>query len=514
MSQVATLQIRTACLLLLLVWIVNTPRKAVARQEETSLEVVFEAERGETTEVNGIVTSMLINANFQQGDTYLRADSARQEGPTDYFFTGNVRIVERGDTVYADVVRYNSETKIGRASGNVSMSDGSVILLSTAATYHAKEKRTEFASGVQYADSSTVLTSETGTYLSDESRATFYGRIRLRQKDLYLEADSINYARQTDVLRAGGNVVVERTDNKADSLATDRNDWFGADGQIFGFGDATDRSVLFSDHIYYDGAVDSSWISGNVFLLRLRVDSTATDSLMVKARAMILTRSEEADQVIAIDSVIVSENNFSVIGDSLVYDRLVDGDVERIESRMFGSPIAWLNESQINSDSLQIWGSEGAIDSLRATGGIFVASMEPSIDHIQQLKGRTLSVYFEEDSIRTMTVRLNAETLYYIEPNPGDSVVAVRTSADQIDFTFEDGVVVDIHEFVGIEGTFYPDNLLDQVQDLVGFAWAPERRPSRALLREELLLRNRMRTERQQAPNVVTDRSRTVERDN
>jgi len=386
------------------------------------------------------------------------------------------------------------------------MSDGSVILQSTSATYYADEKRTVFDSRVQYADSSTVLTSDSGTYLSDEAQANFYGGTHLRQKDLYLEADSINYARETDIMLAGGNVFVERTDEEVDSLTTKRSNWFGAGGEILGFSDTSDRSILFSDHIYYDGAVDSSWISGNVFLLRLQADSTATDSLMVKSRAMILTRGEEGDQVIAIDSVIVSENNFSVIGDSLVYDRLIVGDVERIESRMFGSPISWLNDSQINSDSLRIWGSEGAIDSLRATGGVFVASRDTSVEHIQQLKGRTLSAYFEEDSIRTMTVRPNAEALYYIEPSPDDSVVAVRTSADQIDFTFEHGAVVNVNAISGVEGTLYPDNLLDQVQDLADFAWTPERRPSRVLLREELVLRNRMRAERKYTAGSVTKR--------
>jgi len=305
MSRIATLHGRTTCLLLLIVWIVITPRQAAARQEESASEVVFEGESVETTEANGIKTRMLVNANFQQGDTYLRADRARQEGSGDYIFTGNVRIIERGDTVYADVVRYNSETKVGRASGNVSMSDGSVILQSTSATYYADEKRTVFDSRVQYADSSTVLTSDSGTYLSDEAQANFYGGTHLRQKDLYLEADSINYARETDIMLAGGNVFVERTDEEVDSLTTKRSNWFGAGGEILGFSDTSDRSILFSDHIYYDGAVDSSWISGNVFLLRLQADSTATDSLMVKSRAMILTRGEEGDQVIAIDSVIV-----------------------------------------------------------------------------------------------------------------------------------------------------------------------------------------------------------------
>ncbi len=63
--------------MLLVVWICVAQEPAAARQERTSSEVVFESDRLEQSVVNGVITRILIGANFQQGDTYLRADRAR-----------------------------------------------------------------------------------------------------------------------------------------------------------------------------------------------------------------------------------------------------------------------------------------------------------------------------------------------------------------------------------------------------------------------------------------------------
>ena len=461
------------------------PQRASGQEAACTVDGV-QFDYGETTQINGTETLLLINARLCQEGTLLLADRMRQETDSIYFFTGNVRIIEERDTIYADVVRYDEKTKIGLASGNVLMSDGAVRLRSVSTRYYSEEKRSEFDSGVEYTDSLTVLKSDTGTYWSDEAVAEFSGHVELRQLDLYLEADSIHYGRETEIMQATGNVVVERLKEVADSLDIDPEEWLDSSRNIIGFSSSEDRSLLFSDRAFYDGTVDSSRVSGDVFLLRLQADSTATDTLMVEAGTMIITRDLSGDRVIAIDSVSVVESGFSLVGDSLVYVRTNDGITEHMNSRMYGGPKAWVSDSQVTSDSLQIWGSHGAVDSLRATGTVFVASMDSALARIQQVKGRMMVAYFAQDSLRTMVVNPNAEALYYIEPNPGDSVVAVRTSADWIELSFEHGDVTDVRVVKGIEGTLYPEDLVDQVENLSGYIWEPERRPDRNRKQQEL----------------------------
>ena len=499
------------CFVLVCFWAFWMSSDGFARQDQSAEDVIVEWDEAEQTIVDGVEIIHLINARVRQGETFLRADRMIDEGANVRLFSGNVLIIERGDSVFADVVRYESDTKIGYATGTVHMTDGAVSLRSASAVYYTDEKRTEFDTGVQYADSLTLLTARRGVYWSDDARANFSGDVRLRQNDLYVEADSVNYSREADVFFAEGNVVVDRLDGEPAEI--DRASWMSASNEIIGFLDADARSLLFSDSVRHDGKVDSSWVFGRVFLLRTRNGASGRDSLMVMAQSMILSRSTEGDNVIARDSVSVVEKNFSVLGDSLVYDRLGRDQDERFESRMFGKPIAWLADSQITADSLQVWGRASANDSLLASGNVFVASLDTTINKIQQLKGRSLNAYFESDTLKTMKVSPNAEALYYIEPDPGEPTVAIHSTADRIEFTFEEGAIMDVHAVSGVQGTFYPENLIDQVQDLAGYAWEPDRRPKRETMLAELGRRNKYRIDRNRSTNVLVDPSESGNRD-
>ena len=491
------------CFVLACFWAFWMSSDSFAHQDQSAQEVIVQWDEAEQSVVDGVEIIHLINAAIRQGETFLRADRMRDKGSNVRLFTGNVLIIERGDSVFADMVQYDSETKIGRASGAVRMTDGAVSLHSTSAVYYTDEKRIEFHTGVQYADSLTLLTARRGVYWSDDARANFSGNVRLRQKGLYVEADSVSYAREEDVFFAQGNVVIDRLDGEPEDA--DRTSWVNASNEILGFLDTDFRSLLFSDSVRHDGKVDSSWVSGRVLLLRTQDGASGMDSLMVMAQSMILSRGEDGDNVIARDSVSVIESNFSVVGDSLVYDRLGRDQDERFESRMFGEPIAWLADSQITADTLQVWGTASATDSLLASGSVFIASLDTTINKIQQLKGRSLIAYFESDTLKTMTVSPNAEALYYIEPDPGEPTVAIHSTADRIEFTFEEGAIMDVHAVSGVRGTFYPENLIDQAQDLAGYAWDPDRRPKRKTMLEELGRRNRNRIDRNRTTNDLAE---------
>lgn len=520
------ISIRTInCFVVACFWALWMSCDSNAYQDQSAEEVVVQWDEAERSVVDGVEIIHLINARVRQGETFLRADRMIDEGANVRLFTGNVRIIERGDTVYADVVRYDSDLKIAYASGTIHMTDGAVSLRSTSAVYYSDEKRTVFDTGVQYADSLTLLTSHRGVYWSEESQANFSGDVRLRQKDLYVEADSVSYSREEDVFFAEGNVVVDRLDaveedavpeatgledagpEAVGTVEIDPNSWVSASNEILGFVDAEARSLMFSDIVTHDGRVDSSWVFGSVLLLRTRDGESGTDSLMVMAQSMILSRSAGGDKVIAMDSVSVVETNFSVVGDSLVYDRSGRNQDDRFETRMFGDPIAWLADSQITADTLQVWGRASSNDSLLASGNVFVASLDTTINKIQQLKGRSLTAYFERDTLRTMKVSPNAEALYYIEPDPGEPTVAIHSTADRIEFTFEEGTIVDVRAVSGVQGTFYPENLIDQAQDLVGYAWEPDRRPKRKEMLDELSRRNNYRIDRKRSIMVLVDPS-------
>ncbi len=475
---------RRAVLFMGLMWLGAMASVGNAQEADRRREVSIEFDSLAGAVIDGVETFLAVNARLKQGETYLRAASMRDEGPKGYLFEGNVRIIERGDTIYADVVRYDKETKIGRASGNVRLMDGQVQLKSASTLYYTREKRAVFDSGVSMVDSLTVLESDRGVYWSEESRAEFTGNVRLAQADLYVEADSVVYERESERTWAIGNVFVFRLARSSVGAEPFRPD--SLQFPELTEGSNPDRTLLFGHRVFHDGQTDSSHVSGGVMLLQIRSDSTATDSLLIEARTMILTRMAESERLIAIDSVSVVEEKFSVTGDSLVFDSVGSDEDERLSTRMFGNAMAWLENTQISSDSLSTAGHGCGLDSLNAVGNVFVASEDSTLNRIQQVRGRSLVAHFSSDSLRTLSVSPNAEALYFMTGDENQLIGAIRASADRIVFTFDNGEVSDIGVFAGVEGTYYPENLVDQAESLTGFVWTPERKPDRKMMLQML----------------------------
>ncbi len=134
-------------------------------------------------EIDGEPVRMLIgDVRLNQDQTVLLADRATQyTNRNEILFEGNVLIFERGDTLRSDAVLYDRVTKVGRATGNVRLTDGEVRVTAPSATYYTSEKRTTFNDGVSLVDSASVLTSRTGTYWSEQKRARIRGERRARR---------------------------------------------------------------------------------------------------------------------------------------------------------------------------------------------------------------------------------------------------------------------------------------------------------------------------------------------
>ena len=416
---------------------------------------------GRSFQRNGQAVYELTEPVLLQCTTELTARFGIDEGDNRYRFEGDVRVVERGDTVYADNMLYFSDSQIGEATGNVLITDGRIQLTAPEALYFSEEKRTVFNAGVQFQDSSTVLTSNRGTYWSDEAIAEFNDSVVLLQDSLEVRADSLTYWRYSEDSFARGDVYVERRDG--------------------------DILKALGRRLYHAAGRDSTHLSGDVDLLQVLTDDARMDSLFVRSDDLFLAADDSASHLLAVGNVGVVRGGLSVAGDTLTVDRDQDGAAS--STRMTGTPIAWLGGTQISSEVIRLTRRNGILDSLQASRNVFVAQEDTLLGRIQQLKGRMLEGVFENDSLRLMTVAPNAEALYYVEAEEDGEQAAVFSTADRIVFVFEGGEVADVRSYDGIDGALYPSNIIDQAQDLDGFSWRPEDRPLLEAYRSRWLAR-------------------------
>ncbi|MFO8100440.1 MAG: OstA-like protein [Salinibacter sp.] len=249
----------------------------------------------------------------QQDTTRLRSDYARRFLDRDRFlFTDNVVIYERGDTLRADTVRYNKKTKVGRARGNVEITDGEVVVRAPRATYYTESKRSVFPDSITLVDSTRTLRAQEGTYWSENKRAEFGGAVRLTDPDTYLESDSLTYFRETERSIARGDVFIRRVEEEdpdAESSAPD----------------TTARTFLFGAWADNQEEVRYSRVEGRALLVQVRYDSTGApdDTLALRAHRLDAYRSDTHRRLIAVDSVRIWQPDLAAVADSVVYDRVL-----------------------------------------------------------------------------------------------------------------------------------------------------------------------------------------------
>ncbi len=423
------------------------------------------------------IRRLIGNVRLQQEDTRLRASQAVQfPERREILFTGDVLVIERGDTLRADTVLYNSRDKTGHARGGIRLSDGDVLLEAPSGLYFMRSKRARFSEGVTLIDRTAVLTSLAGEYLSDEKRADFYGDVVLVEDNASLRADTVTYHRETDISLARGNVFVERVDTTGQA-DTKR--------QLV-------RSLLFGDRAYNEDSTGYSRMEGHPLLLRIREDSTGadTDTLMVRARILESSRQDSLERIVAVDSVRVLQGDLTAVADSVVYDRVVtvgeDGeDIRRTAAWFFGNPLAWFRNNQLSGDTLQVEEGGEEAETLLVLGSAFAARADSATNRIRQLRGKRIEAVFEQDSLRTLSAGPQAEAIHFRTGEDGLSEGAVHMSADRILLHFRDGNIDRLEAIRDMEGVYYPEEILPDSLSLDGFVWRPERRP----LKREFLQR-------------------------
>ncbi len=423
--------------------------------------------------------SLVGNVFLQQGETRLWAQRAIPWPDLERIrFVGNVRIVERGVSLAADTIDYDSRQKIGRALGNVRLWDGSVTVEAPLGWYYTQEKRASFEAGVRLADSAAVLTSQRGTYWSSEKKAEFYGQVRLQGQRRYLEADTVIYFRDTEVALAKGHVFIIQQDTLDEGTLR--------------------RTLLFGRQAFNNEQTGYSRLEGHPLLILLRQDSAQApiDTLLVRATQLHLSREDSLRRLVAHGSVQLWQRRLAARADSLRYEQVLhEGRLVREVVQLFGQPIVWFEHTQITGDTLRLSGDGRTRDTLWVAPNPFVVQQDTVLQRLQQLRGRRLVGYLEQDSLRQLVVGPNAEAIYFLRDRNDSLRGAVRISGDEITLWFERESVRRVRVQGGVQGTQYSPDQIPEPFRLEGFRWHPELRPSPADLLEENWIQHRLQAE-------------------
>ena len=552
--------------LIILLWVVAN----VALAQEKGVQMVY-LEHSETLSFD---EKRLPDVQILKGDVRFRHDSVLMYCDSAYFFEkqnslhafGHVHLVQ-GDSIegFGDILYYNGNTKLARFRNHVKLIHNNETTLTTDSLDYDRAKNIAYYfSGGMIEDELNTLTSKWGQYTPDDNQALFSEEVQLLHPKFVLTSDTlcyntatyradlvsptrIVYEHETTILSSKGwyNTQTEH------SMLLDRSLIIHTDGmtltgdtiyydKIAGYGkvlgdmqsvDSTNHMTLSGEkgevwevdnHGYVtDSAMLVEWSDPEMFTY-MHADTLFTDQIPYQRCDLISKDSVLVDsvwhhpapdtvwvdttylQVKAYYNVRIFREDMQAVCDSVHYNG------RDSIATLCGDPVCWNEDNQVSADTVKIYLENGTVNYLHGIGNAIAIKQEGEAE-FDQLAGKEMFAYVQNNDVYLVDVQGNAETVFYPREDDGTYVGVNRTQSSFVKLYLENRQIHHILFTASTSGVMIPmSQATDEDKFLVTFFWAKQERPRQP---GDIFL-NPTRTPRPDAAAVSASEDEDEEEDN
>lgn len=364
------------------------------------------------------VRELIGNVRLLQGDVHINCDRALQ-----FIKTGNVNLI-----------------------GRVVVWDDSVTLTAPRGTYYRDERRAEGFDDVQLDDGKSHLTAGYGQYLVEPRIAFFHTNVVVRDTTSTITADSLTYYRNTRRSEATGRVTIRNI---------------------------PDNVTITGGRLDHEAARQYSRVTMRPRLYQ--IDTAASgrlDTLFVRSLVLEAYR-DSVRRLVAIDSVEILRADLAARGRRVEF--FTQGDSILLRE----APVVWYERTQVTGDSINVYLKSRRLHRVWVMGSAVAVSQGDSLRprRYDQLTGDLMRLFFEDQRLNSIDVENRAISVYHLYE---DSLAngLNRTSGDRIVMKFDDGKLRTIKIIGGVEGQYYPENMVkgrEREYRVPGFSWRGDR---------------------------------------
>ena len=198
------------------------------------------------------------------------------------------------------------------------------------------------------------------------------------------------------------------------------------------------------------------------------------DTLFLSADTLISFLQNPEDSVrtlLANKNVKIFKTDLQAICDSLIYS-----EADSI-FKFYKQPIIWSDTSQFTADTINIQMADEKIDRIYMIKNAFMIN-SPDEENFNQIKGKDITAYFENDDVRRMNIVGNAESVYWARDDDDAYIGANKVLCSSMLMYFGNNEVEDIRFYNKPDGNFTPMGQVKKSEiQLAGFKWVKEERP-------------------------------------
>lgn len=506
---------------------------AQAQADTTKPVEILDAKRldyKKVDETNGLQI-LVGNVKLRQGSTLFYTDSCvinRKENLFEAF--GHVHIIDSDTShVYANHLRYLTNTRYAYLDGNVKLDDGHTKLTTKQLEYDMVSRVGVYHNGGRVENKKSVLTSEEGVYYADLKDIYFKQNVELKDPAYYLKTDSLLYNTELQTarfiaetyIRDSSNRVI-RTSEGVYNLQSGRADFtqrttiedksLTVTGDMIANDDKTGMVQIKGRGVLKDTAKGISILAQEIFVNKnteaflatvkpLMIVKQDADSIYVTADTLFSARLSDlkknhADSSLQKDTaktkIIKTKENKSDSTnryfEAFRHVRVFSDSVQSVSDSLFYSfkdstfqlyqnPVVWSNGSQITGDTIFLYTKNKKADRVKVYENSFMVN-EVQEGVYNQIKSTRMDGFFKEGVIDSVRAKGYAESIYYLQDDDSAYSGINQTQSDVMDVYFTKGDLSRVVFRSSVKGTLWPIKQKDPAEmRLKNFQWREAQRP-------------------------------------
>lgn len=498
-------------LLLIGLLLLNAPGNA-----QNSQEINYDADRtlkNEERYPGALILSKVDNqVYFDHDGIEVWCDNAVFYKEANFFKAyGNIRM-RQGDSVSmtSNYAEYNGNTEFAFASGKVRMERPQTTLETDSLFFDRLKQQAYYRSGGKVTDTASVLTSRIGRYYMEEDKYSFINEVVVTNPEYTINSEQLDfYSESGHAYLYGPSTIKSETSTVycERGFYDTRNDngYFVKNSRI-----DYDNRILKGDSLYFNRENSFASATNNIRVIDTINKSTVTghyaevfrdkDSVFITKKALAASLQDKDSLFIHSDTIMITgkperrvirgyydvrifkegqngNNSMSGRSDSIYSDQ-ESGLTKLINLSAVKKPVLWSGENQMSGDSIHLFSNPKTeqLDSLMVFDNAFLIQKD-SIEGFNQIKGKKLTGYFQENELNEVVIDKNTETLHYMRNESDDLIGINKTLASSIRILFIDQQIQDIYYYNQIDGKLTPEaDFPPNARELKGFNWRGEER--------------------------------------
>ncbi|HHT35491.1 MAG: OstA-like protein [Proteiniphilum sp.] len=415
------------------------------------------------------------NVRMEQGDTiFVYGDYLHYDGNTQLAkLRNNIRMEDRNVTLFTDSLDYDRAANLGYYFEGGMLVDEENELTSFWGQYAPDTKVALFSDSVKLVNEDYIIYADTLKYNTESKYADILGPSRIVSDSGYVHTSKGWYHTVTEDSRLLDRSEVYSNDGTkvliGDTILYNR---LSGEGEVFGnmyLEDKARKAILQGNYGFYNEKTEYGLATDSAFA----IDYSQEESMFIHGDTLVMKTDSTFRDIRAYYGVRFYRSDIQGLCDSLHYssrDTMV---------YLTGDPVLWNENNQILGDRIDLLLNDSTLEKAFIRDYAFAIQDRRTGDQYNQLSGRDMTASFRGGELYHLLVEGNAQSLYYLMQRDSTIIGLNKTESPYLSMDIEKNQIKRLKLWPSTTAVTTPlPQLSEGDARLEGFVWLDYLRPT------------------------------------